>query len=101
MEASITPNEPEWATEIIQFLKNGSLPQEKAKVWKVKNQATRFCFLGGVLYKRGYSKPLLKCLSQTEAEYVLKEIHEGVCENHSGGWMLAQKTIRASYYYDQ
>ncbi|XP_062170982.1 uncharacterized protein LOC133876752 [Alnus glutinosa] len=43
MEVGITPNEPEWATEIIQFLKNGSLPQEKAEARKVKNQATRFC----------------------------------------------------------
>jgi hypothetical protein len=29
MEADTMPNEPEWATEIIQFLKNGLLPQDK------------------------------------------------------------------------
>jgi hypothetical protein len=89
MEADTMPNEPEWATEIIQFLKNGLLPQDKVAARKVKIQATRFCLLGEVLYKRGYSEPLLKCLSKTEADYVLKEIHEGVCGNHSGGRMLA------------
>jgi ribonuclease HI len=99
MEADTMPNEPEWATEIIQFLKNGLLPQDKVAARKVKIQARRFCLLGEVLYKRGYSEPLLKCLSKTEADYVLKEIHEGVCENHSGGRMLAQKTIRAGYYW--
>jgi hypothetical protein len=93
MEAYTTPNEPEWATEIIQFLRNELLPQDKVAARKVKIQATRFCLLGEVLYKRGYSEPLLKCLSKTEADYVLKEIHEGVCGNHSGGRMLAQKTI--------
>jgi len=99
LEAGTTPNEPEWATEIIQFLRNGLLPQDKAVAWKVKNQATRFCFLREVLYKRGYSEPLLKCLSKTKVEYVMKEIHEGVCGNHSGGRILAQKTIRTGYYW--
>jgi ribonuclease HI len=99
MEADTTPNEPEWATKTNQFLRNGLLPEDKVAARKVKIQATRFCLLGEVLYKRGYSKPLLKCLSKTEVDYVLKEIHEGVCGNHSGGRMLAQKTIRAGYYW--
>ncbi|XP_062151978.1 uncharacterized protein LOC133860372 [Alnus glutinosa] len=71
----------------------------KVAARKVKIQATRFCLLGEVLYKRGYSEPLLKCLPKTEADYVLKEIHEGVYGNHSGGRMLAQKTVRAGYYW--
>jgi ribonuclease HI len=99
MEADTTLDELEWATEIIQFLRNGLLPEDKVTAQKVKIQATRFCHLGEVLYKRGYSEPLLKCLSKTEVDYVLKEIHEGVCGNHSGGRMLAQKTIRTGYYW--
>jgi ribonuclease HI len=99
MEADTTPNEPEWATEIIQFLRNGLLPEDKVAALKVKTQATRFYLFGEVLYKRGYSEPLLKCLSKTEVDYGLKEIHEDVCGNHSGGRMLAQKTIRAGYYW--
>jgi hypothetical protein len=89
MEADPKPDEPEWAIEIIQFLRNGLLPEDKVVAQKVKIQATRFCLLGEVLYKRGYSEPLLKCLSKTEADYVLKEIHEGVYGDHSGGRMLA------------
>jgi ribonuclease HI len=85
MEAGPTQDEPEWAVEIIQFLRNGSLPEDKVAAWKVKIQATRFYLIGEILYKRGYSEPLLKCLSKTEADYVLKEIHEGVCGDHSGG----------------
>jgi ribonuclease HI len=99
MQADTAPTEPKSATKIIQFLKNVSLPQDKAAARKIKNQATRYSLLGEVLYKRGYSEPLLKCLSKTEAEYVLKEIHEGMCGNHSGGRMLAEKTIRAGYYW--
>jgi hypothetical protein len=65
MEADTTPNEPKWATEIIQFLRNGLLPEDKVAARKVKIQATWFCLLGEVQYKRGYSEPLLKCLSKT------------------------------------
>lgn len=43
--------------------------------------------------------PLLKYLPKSESEYVLKEIHDGVCDNHSGGQMLAHKAIQASYYW--
>jgi hypothetical protein len=99
MEANPTPDEPEWAIEIIQFLRNGLLPEDKVAARRVKIQETRFFLLGKVLYKRGYSEPLLKCLSKTEADYVLREIHEGVCGDHSGGRILAQKTIRAGYYW--
>jgi hypothetical protein len=89
MAADLPPNEPEWAMEIIQFLRNGLLPEDKVAARKIKIQAARFCLLGEVLYKRGYSEPLLKCLSKTEADYVLREIHEGVCGDHLGGRMLA------------
>ncbi|XP_062176102.1 uncharacterized protein LOC133881163 [Alnus glutinosa] len=99
MQADTAPTEPKSATKIIQFLKNVTLPQDKAAARKIKNQATRFSLLGEVLYKRGYSEPLLKWLSKTEVEYVLKEIHEGMCGNHSRGRMLAEKTIRAGYYW--
>jgi hypothetical protein len=55
--------------------------------------------VGGILYRRGYSLPLLKCLPDEDASYVLKEVHHGVCENHSGAKALANKIIRAGYYW--
>ncbi|KAL0382017.1 UNVERIFIED_CONTAM: hypothetical protein Scaly_0489000 [Sesamum calycinum] len=34
-----------------------------------------------------------------KAEYVLKEIHEGSCGNHSGGRSLAGKILRQGYFW--
>jgi hypothetical protein len=34
-----------------------------------------------------------------EAEYVLKEIHEGICGNHLGARSLLKKVVRAKYYW--
>jgi hypothetical protein len=78
MELDMTPVEPEWATNVIQYLKNGLLPENKIVNRKVKLHATRYSLLGGIHCKRGYFEPLLKCLSKDEVEYVMKEIHEGV-----------------------
>jgi hypothetical protein len=38
--------------------------------------------------------PLLKCISKAEANYVLREIDEGVCGSHAGSRMLTHKVIR-------
>jgi hypothetical protein len=35
----------------------------------------------------------------SKAEYVLKEILEGVYGNHSGSWILAHKAMQARYYW--
>uniref|UniRef100_A0A2N9EWZ5 Integrase catalytic domain-containing protein n=1 Tax=Fagus sylvatica TaxID=28930 RepID=A0A2N9EWZ5_FAGSY len=39
------------------------------------------------------------CLSPEEANYVIREVHEGVCGNHSGVRALAHKLIRVGYYW--
>jgi hypothetical protein len=73
MELDEAPVEPEWATDIIQYLKNGLLPENKAQSQKVKLQSARYSLFGGTLCKRGYPEPLLKCLPKAEAKYVMRE----------------------------
>ena len=65
-------------------MKNGALPDDKEAVRKLKIQAAQFVLIKDVLYKRGFSHPYLKCLSPEEANYVMREVHEGICKNHSG-----------------
>jgi hypothetical protein len=93
MELEAVPVEPECATEIIQYLKNSLLPEDKVVARKFKLQATPYSLLGGIFYKRGYSEPLLKYLPKDEAEYVMKEIHEGVCRNNRSRSHVAIESI--------
>jgi len=51
------------------------------------------------LYRRGYSTPLLKCITNKRAEYILVEIHEGICGNHAGARTMAAKVLRDGYYW--
>uniref|UniRef100_A0A2N9H5N8 Uncharacterized protein n=1 Tax=Fagus sylvatica TaxID=28930 RepID=A0A2N9H5N8_FAGSY len=88
-----------WMLPIIRYLKEGTLPADRAEAHKLPIRASRFQLLGGILYKMGFSRPHLRCLSPEEANYVIREVHEGVCGNHSGARSLAHKLTRAGYYW--
>ena len=47
----------------------------------------------------GFSLPYLKCLSSEEAMYALREVHEGVCGNHSSPRSLVGEVIQAGYFW--
>ncbi|KAK3035115.1 hypothetical protein RJ639_032617 [Escallonia herrerae] len=53
----------------------------------------------GVLYKKSFSLPYLKCLTPKEADYALQEVHEGICGQHLGGRNLAHKILRQGYFW--
>uniref|UniRef100_A0A2N9HL41 Integrase catalytic domain-containing protein n=1 Tax=Fagus sylvatica TaxID=28930 RepID=A0A2N9HL41_FAGSY len=53
----------------------------------------------GIIFYYAIRRRTQGCLAPTEAEYVLKEMHEGICRNHSGARSLSNKIIRAGYYW--
>uniref|UniRef100_A0A2N9HRX3 Uncharacterized protein n=1 Tax=Fagus sylvatica TaxID=28930 RepID=A0A2N9HRX3_FAGSY len=91
--------ETSWMTPIISYLQRGTLPDNRHEARRLKVRASRFLMLQGTLYKRSFSLPYLRCLAPDEANYVLREIHEGVCGNHSGARALQRKVVRAGYYW--
>ena len=86
-------------TPLVAYLQSGTLPNEKDAARKLKVQASRFVLIRDVLYKRGFSRPYLRCLSHDEVDYVMREVHEGICGNHSGARSLVHKLIRIGYYW--
>ena len=88
-----------WTTLVVSYLKDGTLPNDKKVARKLKVQAARFVLTKDVLYKKDFSQPYLRCLNSEEADYVIREVHEGICGNHSGSWSLVHKLIRVGYYW--
>ena len=84
---------------MIAYLRTGILLDGKDAARKMKVQTSRFVLIRDVLYKRGFSQPYLRCLSHDEANYVMREVHEGIYENHSGARSLVHKLIQAGYYW--
>ncbi|KAL0367273.1 UNVERIFIED_CONTAM: hypothetical protein Sradi_3617400 [Sesamum radiatum] len=52
-----------------------------------------------ILYKKSYTHPLLRCLSTEEGMHILQEIHSGCCRAHIGTRILANKALRAGYFW--
>lgn len=77
------PAEPKWAKEIYEYLHSGKLPEEKEAIRKIKRSIARFVKVDGILYKKGFAAPLLRCISLEEAQYVLAKIYEDIRGNHS------------------
>lgn len=95
----VSPERPGWMTSLVQYIKEGKLPENKIQTLQLKRRALRFVMVEGMLYKRSFSRPLLRCLGKEEAEYVLKEIHEGCCGDHLGAVALARKALMVGYWW--
>ncbi|KAL0445890.1 UNVERIFIED_CONTAM: hypothetical protein Slati_1716900 [Sesamum latifolium] len=89
----------DWKTPVVKWLEEGRLPDDRSEATRLKARAVRFLVLGGVLYKKSYTHPLLRCLSEHEGVHVLKEIHSGCCGAHVGTWLLVNKALRAGYFW--
>ncbi|XP_016166886.1 uncharacterized protein LOC107609420 [Arachis ipaensis] len=88
-----------WTYPILQYLLKGTLPEDPKEEKRTKREAANYTVVEGQLYKRRFSQPLLKCVEPGDTEYILREIHEGCCGHHVGGKTLAQKVIRAGYFW--
>ena len=88
-----------WMTPIVGYLKEGKLPQGRDEARKLRIKSTRYVLMDEMLYNRGFSQPYLRCLAPDEANYVLREVHEETCGNHSGARSLTHKVVRVGYYW--
>ncbi|XP_072060219.1 uncharacterized protein [Arachis hypogaea] len=87
-----------WMTPLIKYLKFDILPEEQKEAKKIRREVQNYTLVKSVLYRRGISTPLLKCVPTSKIEEVLDEVHNGICGNHLGVRSLAKKVIRAGFF---
>ena len=90
---------PNWMDPIWDYINDGTLPDDPKEAAKIRVRSSRFTNHKGSLYKRGFYAPFLKCIAGEDTEYVLREVHEGICGNHIGAQTLAGKVLRQGYYW--
>ena len=83
----------------ITYIKDGNLLADPSEARKVQVSSSIFTILNDELYKRRFSQPYLKCLNLEDVEYVLREIHKGVCGNYSRPRSLVRQLVRAGYFW--
>ena len=89
---------PSWMDPIWDYLVDGTLPVYPKEASKLRTRLARFTIHRGTLYKGCFSTPILKCVGEEDTNYILREVHEGICGNHIGARALIGKTLRQGYY---
>nr|XP_017227761.1 PREDICTED: uncharacterized protein LOC108203368 [Daucus carota subsp. sativus] len=88
-----------WMDEIKLYLKSGHLPTNADDARKLQVRALKYVLIEGILYRKSFVIPYLRCLRPDEAREALREVHEGVCGQHLGGRALAHKITRLGFYW--
>nr|GEW04208.1 zinc finger, CCHC-type [Tanacetum cinerariifolium] len=69
--------------------------KEKKKARVIRRKAGRYAMLNGILYKKSFLGPWLRCVEPLQANYVLREIHEGSYSMHSRPRSMVAKVLRS------
>nr|GEY25925.1 reverse transcriptase domain-containing protein [Tanacetum cinerariifolium] len=96
--AVIEEDGPTWTTQLVDYLKGGVLPGDKKEARKLRLKARQYELIEGVLYRRSFLTSWLRCVGPLQAEYVMREIHEGSCSMHARLRSVVAKAIRLGYY---
>jgi hypothetical protein len=89
----------DWRTEIVSFLHGNYLSDDEGYNKRMEARTRPYVIIEGELYKHGVCSPLLKCLSRTEGQELMKEIHAGLCGAHIGSRPLRGKVFRQGFYW--
>nr|GEV21487.1 reverse transcriptase domain-containing protein [Tanacetum cinerariifolium] len=103
----VTNNEAEYEAliavlkiaEQMGYLTDETLPADAKKERAVKRKSWRFVVVNKTLYKKSFLGPWLRCVGPLQANYVLREIHEGSCSKHAGTRSVVAKALRTGYYW--
>ncbi|KAK1559692.1 hypothetical protein Q3G72_017338 [Acer saccharum] len=66
---------------------------------RIRYRSTRYNIIDGELYRKGFSIALKRCAVDEEAKQILKDVHSGMCRNHTGGNSLAHKILKQGFYW--
>ncbi|GJX56092.1 reverse transcriptase domain-containing protein [Tanacetum coccineum] len=95
----VEEEEDKWMTPIIRCLEEGVWPKDKNESRCLRTKISQYTLEDGVLFKKGYLVPMLRCVGPLQANYVIREIHMGSCGMHSGPRAVVRKAIRHGYYW--
>ncbi|GJX99269.1 reverse transcriptase domain-containing protein [Tanacetum coccineum] len=88
-----------WMTPIIKYLEEGVVPSDSNEARALRAKIGQYTMESGVLFKKGYLVPMLRCVGPLQANYVIREIHMGSCGMHMGPRAVVRKAMRQGYYW--
>ncbi|GKC28466.1 reverse transcriptase domain-containing protein [Tanacetum coccineum] len=88
-----------WMTLIREYIEKGTLPDDSTEVSTIREKVNNYVIEDGILYKKSYLGPLLRCIGPLQANRVIREIHIGSGRMHDGQRRVVHKAMNAWYYW--
>ena len=63
---------PSWMDPIQRYLTTGSLLTDKPDARRIRYRSAKYHIVNGILYKRGYTLPYLRCIYLTQVKGILQ-----------------------------
>nr|GEV09281.1 hypothetical protein [Tanacetum cinerariifolium] len=90
---------PTWMTPIRNYLEKGILPEDPVDARTLMEKPRDYTMENGVLYRKSYLVPLMRCVGPLQANYVIREVHMGSYGMHDGPRQVLAKAMNLGYYW--
>src|SRR6266699_2631752 len=90
---------PEWTKPYLDYLSQGTLPEDKLLARQIQRRAKSYVILDGALHKRSTTGVFQKCISSLDGIEILREIHLGDCGHHAAPRSLVAKAFRQGFFW--
>ncbi|GKD82333.1 reverse transcriptase domain-containing protein, partial [Tanacetum coccineum] len=83
-----------WMTPIINCLERGVWLEDQNKALALQMKIGQYDMEEGILFKKSYLMPMLRCVGPLQANYVIREIHIGACSMNLKARSVVAKVIQ-------
>ncbi|XP_074323119.1 uncharacterized protein LOC141660058 [Apium graveolens] len=96
---SISEDVDSWIKVYKYYLQLDVKPNNNNEARTLRMKASRFTVIDDELFKKSSTRLLQRCLRKHEADIVLRDAHEGECENYTNGRNLSLNILCLGYYW--
>ncbi|GKD73111.1 reverse transcriptase domain-containing protein [Tanacetum coccineum] len=90
---------PTWMTPTRNYLEKAMLPEDLVDARTLMEKIRNYTMKDGVLYRKSYLVPLIRCVGPLQANYIIREMHMGSCEMHDRPRQVVAKAMNLGYYW--
>ena len=84
-----------WMDPLLDYLRDNKIFEDRSEVRLLRLQMARYLIYDGKLYRQGFIILLVRCTMEEKTAYMLKEVYEDICGNHSRGPSFSTENIKA------
>ncbi|GJW13784.1 reverse transcriptase domain-containing protein [Tanacetum coccineum] len=99
MNAIVEEEEDNWMTQIVKCLEEGIWPEDDNEARTLRMKIGQYVMEEGIMFKKSYLSPMLRCVGLLQANYIIREVHEGACGMHARAQSVVVKIMRQGYYW--